>query len=191
MSFDHWVFESSSLSFLLPYRPSLRYVPCLKTTLRPWDQMLSSTASAWTGVWDSVAIWMLSCFFFWETHFWWLDSFQLCWDYRDHAFDEGWFDDTCHFLICHVFDAILEHIPISDMILQILTGLHAYPHSRDMRWDDGVFVILWRSFSRASLGPFSQTCYAPDAIQGHISVLDEICRSSRSCVFIPTCGVCA
>ena len=37
------------------------------------------------------------------------------------------------FLICHVFDAILEHIPISDMILQILTGLHAYPHSRDTR----------------------------------------------------------
>ncbi|KAL6318183.1 hypothetical protein AAG906_035688 [Vitis piasezkii] len=65
MSFDHWVFEPSFLSFLLPYRPSLRYVPCLKTTLRPWDQMSSSTASAWTY------------------------SFQLFWDYRDHAFDEG------------------------------------------------------------------------------------------------------
>ncbi|RVW17448.1 hypothetical protein CK203_085516 [Vitis vinifera] len=36
-------------SFLLPYHPSLRYVPCLKTTLRPWDQMSSLTASTWTG----------------------------------------------------------------------------------------------------------------------------------------------
>ncbi|KAL6333044.1 hypothetical protein AAG906_022713 [Vitis piasezkii] len=35
-------------SFLSPYHPSLRYVPCLKTTLRPWNQMSSSTASAWT-----------------------------------------------------------------------------------------------------------------------------------------------
>ncbi|KAL6310844.1 hypothetical protein AAG906_036893 [Vitis piasezkii] len=36
---DHRVFGPSFLSFLLPYHPSLRYVPCLKTTLRPWDQM--------------------------------------------------------------------------------------------------------------------------------------------------------
>ncbi|RVW41405.1 hypothetical protein CK203_095204 [Vitis vinifera] len=35
-------------SFLLPYHPSLYYVPCLKTTMRPWDQMSSSTASTWT-----------------------------------------------------------------------------------------------------------------------------------------------
>ena len=56
MSFDHWVFRPSFLSFLLPYHPSLRYVPCLKTTLRPWDQMSSLTTSAWTGVWDLVAI---------------------------------------------------------------------------------------------------------------------------------------
>ncbi|RVW86247.1 Pol polyprotein [Vitis vinifera] len=46
----HWVFGTSFPSFLSPYHPSLRYVPCLKTTLRPWDQMSSSTASAWTGV---------------------------------------------------------------------------------------------------------------------------------------------
>ncbi|RVW75305.1 hypothetical protein CK203_055363 [Vitis vinifera] len=38
------VFEPSFPSFLLPYYPSLRYVSCLKTTLRPWDQMSSSTA---------------------------------------------------------------------------------------------------------------------------------------------------
>ena len=45
-----------SLVFLCFYHPSLRYVPCLKTTLRPWDQISSSTASMWTGVWDSVDI---------------------------------------------------------------------------------------------------------------------------------------
>ena len=42
--FDHWVFGLSFLSFLLPYHPSLCYVPCLKIILRPWDQMSSSTA---------------------------------------------------------------------------------------------------------------------------------------------------
>ncbi|RVW99488.1 hypothetical protein CK203_038488 [Vitis vinifera] len=40
--------QKSFLSILLPYHPSLRYVPCLKTTLRPWDQMSSSTAHTWT-----------------------------------------------------------------------------------------------------------------------------------------------
>ncbi|WJZ94854.1 hypothetical protein VitviT2T_013679 [Vitis vinifera] len=50
MSFDHWVFEPSFLSFLSPYHLGLRYVPCLKTTLRPWDQMSSSAASTWTEV---------------------------------------------------------------------------------------------------------------------------------------------
>ncbi|RVW85560.1 hypothetical protein CK203_037485 [Vitis vinifera] len=50
MSFDHWVFEPSFLSFLSPYHLGLRYVPCLKTTLRPWDQMSSSAASTWTVV---------------------------------------------------------------------------------------------------------------------------------------------
>ena len=53
---DHRVFGPSFLSFLLPYHPSLRYVPCLKTTLRPWDQMSSSAASTWTGDWDLVDI---------------------------------------------------------------------------------------------------------------------------------------
>ena len=110
--FDHWVFGPSFPSFLSPYHPSLRYVPCLKTTLRPWDQISFSAASAWTGVWDSVAIWISSCFFFWETPFWRLDSFQLCWDYRDHAFDGGWFDDTWPFLIYHTSDAIHGHISV-------------------------------------------------------------------------------
>ena len=45
MCFDHRVFELSFPSFLSPYHPSLCYVPCLETTLRPWDQMSSSTTS--------------------------------------------------------------------------------------------------------------------------------------------------
>ncbi|RVW92750.1 hypothetical protein CK203_042625 [Vitis vinifera] len=40
----------SFLLFLSPYHLGLRYVPCLKTTLRPWDQMSSSAASTWTGL---------------------------------------------------------------------------------------------------------------------------------------------
>ena len=36
--------------------PSLHYFSCLKTTLRPWDQMLSSTAPTWISVWDLVDI---------------------------------------------------------------------------------------------------------------------------------------
>ncbi|RVW84685.1 Gag-Pol polyprotein [Vitis vinifera] len=54
----------SFLSFLSPYHLDLRYVPCLKTTLRPWDQMSSSAASTWTGL------------------------IQLCSDYQDREFDD-------------------------------------------------------------------------------------------------------
>ena len=54
--FDHWVFEPSFPSFLSPYHPNLRYVPCLKTTLRPWDQMSSLTSPTWTGVWDTCQV---------------------------------------------------------------------------------------------------------------------------------------
>ena len=52
----HWVFEPSFPSFLSPYHPSLRYVPCLETTQRPWDQASSSITSTWTGVWDLVDV---------------------------------------------------------------------------------------------------------------------------------------
>ncbi|RVW36542.1 hypothetical protein CK203_072854 [Vitis vinifera] len=48
MDFDHRVFELSFPSFLSPYHPNLHYVPCLKTILRPWDQISSSMASMWT-----------------------------------------------------------------------------------------------------------------------------------------------
>ena len=47
--FDHWVFEPSFLSFLSSYHLGLRYVPCLKTTLRPRDQTLSLTVFTWIG----------------------------------------------------------------------------------------------------------------------------------------------
>ena len=40
---DHWVFEPSFPSFLLPYHTlSLHYGPCHKTTLRPWDFFFDS-----------------------------------------------------------------------------------------------------------------------------------------------------
>ena len=54
--FDHSVFESSFPSFLSPYHPYLHYVLCLKTTLRPWDQMSSLTSPTWTGVWDTCQV---------------------------------------------------------------------------------------------------------------------------------------
>ena len=41
------VFEPSFLSFLSPYYLSLRYVPSLKTTLRPWLHTLCLTAHTW------------------------------------------------------------------------------------------------------------------------------------------------
>ncbi|KAL6348107.1 hypothetical protein AAG906_039262 [Vitis piasezkii] len=74
MSFDHWVFEPSFLSFLSPYHLGLRYVPCLKTTLRPWDQMSSLTASTWT----VFEIWLIFRY----------RLIQLCSDYRDREFDD-------------------------------------------------------------------------------------------------------
>ena len=74
--FYHWVFGHSFSSFLSPYHPNLRYVPCLKTTLRPWDQMSSLITPTWTGVWDLVKIWMSFCLFFWETFLRCLDSFS-------------------------------------------------------------------------------------------------------------------
>ena len=101
--FDHWVFGPSFPSFLSPQHPNLRYVPCLKTTLRPWDQMSSSTASAWAGVWDLVAFYISSCSFFWEAPFWWSDSFQLCLDYLDHAFVDGWFGAACFSDLLHIW----------------------------------------------------------------------------------------
>ena len=62
--FDHWVFGPSFPSFLSPYHPSLHYVLCFKTTLRPWDQISSSTNPSLIGAWDLIDIWISSCFFF-------------------------------------------------------------------------------------------------------------------------------
>ena len=41
------IFEPSFLSFLSPYYLSLRYVSCLKTTLRSWLHTLCLTAHTW------------------------------------------------------------------------------------------------------------------------------------------------
>ena len=54
--FYYWVFEPNFPSFLLPNHPNLHYVPCLKTIMRQWDQISSSIALIWTGVWDLVDI---------------------------------------------------------------------------------------------------------------------------------------
>ena len=53
--FYHWVFGPSFPSFLLTYHPSLRYVPCLKTTLA-MGLMSCSTTPTWPSVWDLVDI---------------------------------------------------------------------------------------------------------------------------------------
>ena len=133
--FYHWVFEPSFPLFLSPYHLGLHYVLCLKTTLRPWDQMSSSTASTWTGVWDLVDIWISSCFFFWESYLWCLDLIQLCLDYRDHALDDGWFDVTWFFWFI-TYSMSYWGIFRFRRGLQIFRELHAYPHLRDVRLDD-------------------------------------------------------
>ena len=104
MGFYHWVVGPSFISFLSPYHPSLHYVSCLKTTLRPWDQMSSSIAPTWTGVWDLVNIWMSSCLFFWETLLRCLDLFSTVdLDYWDHTFDDGRFGDIWFYDLSHIW----------------------------------------------------------------------------------------
>ena len=63
--FDHWVFELSFFSFFSPYHPGLCYVLCLKTTLRPQDQMLSLIVFR-MGLCRLVEVQLLLCFLLWE-----------------------------------------------------------------------------------------------------------------------------
>ena len=79
--FDHWVFEPSFPSFLSPYHPGLRYVPCLKITLRPQDQMLSLTVFIWKGLCRLVEVNSLLCFLF-GRYFWKHLVALSCWAYR-------------------------------------------------------------------------------------------------------------
>ena len=79
--FDHWVFEPSFPSFLSPYHLGLRYVACLKTTLRPWDQTLSLTVFTWRVYVD----WLKysRCYAFSYERYLWKHLVALfCWVYR-------------------------------------------------------------------------------------------------------------
>ena len=107
-----FIHKGMGFSFLSPYRPSIRYVPCLKTTLRPWDQMSSSTTPTWTCIWDLVNIWISSCFFFWEGPLWCLDPIQL-WIWIT-GITRSMMNDLMSpdFLIYHTFKAILGHISV-------------------------------------------------------------------------------
>ncbi|KAL6347668.1 hypothetical protein AAG906_026196 [Vitis piasezkii] len=60
-------------SFMSPYHPSLHYVSCLKTILRPWDQMSSSTAPTWTR----------------DASLMFRSVFSVDLDYWDRTFDDG------------------------------------------------------------------------------------------------------
>ena len=122
MGFDHWVFELSFPSFLSPYHPSLHYVPCLKTTLRPWDQISSSTTSMWTSVWDSVDIQIFAM------HLLLGDISQM---FRSVSTVFGlpgsrvwWGMIRCHlfFLVCRTSDAILGHIPFRRIFMDFRRG---------------------------------------------------------------------
>ncbi|RVX20588.1 hypothetical protein CK203_002639 [Vitis vinifera] len=85
----------SFLSFLSPYNLGLRYVPCLKTTLRPWDQMSSSAASTWAG------------------HLGYMCTIQL-W-IRMTSVTCATMDDFMTFVLrtCRALDVILGHISFS------------------------------------------------------------------------------
>ena len=158
--FHHWVFVPSFPSFLLLYHPSLRYVPYLKTTLRPWDHMSSSTAPTWTGIWDLVDIWISSCFFFKETSFWCLDSIQL-WIWIT-GITCLMMDDLMSpdFLIYHTFDAILGHISFRLRFVDFHGVACSSPLTRitHLMMDD--LILFGYSIYHAS-----------DAILGHISIL--------------------
>ena len=135
------------------YYPSLRYVLCLKTTLRPWDQMSSSTALL-VRIWDLVNIYISSCFFFWETHFLVLDPIQL-WI---------WMTGITHLIMD---DLMLFNFPTyrtSKAILGIFPFRLGFIDLHEVAWSSSLtrcmsnwwfIVILSWSPSRVSLGPFS------------------------------------
>ena len=93
--FDRWVFEPSFPSFLSPYHLGLRYVPCLKTTLRPRDQTLSLTVFTWTGFCRLVEVWSLLCSFLWKILLeafgfslaWHIDVWWIFWVWRQFIED--------------------------------------------------------------------------------------------------------
>ncbi|RVW37578.1 Gypsy retrotransposon integrase-like protein 1 [Vitis vinifera] len=179
MSFDHWVFEPSFLSFLSPYHLGLRYVPCLKTTLRPWDQMSSSAASTWTGL------------------------IQLCSDYQDplrstqpvrtsrhldaimplHLGGTSW--------IC-VHDSVMDSddhcYMMTDDFCRSISDLSCIrcPYWGIFSVSDEIYGLSW--VTCAMMDDFMtfvlRTCRAPDAILGHIP-FRRIFMDLRRARFIP------
>ena len=109
----------------------------------------------------------LPCIFFWETLLRCYDSFQPCLDYRDHMFDERWFDVT------YISWFVARQMPYWG-IFRFGRSLWIFAEVTCSRIDDSMLSDLW---------PITHF----DAIQGHISISDEIYRSWGSCVLILIC----
>ena len=62
------IFEPSFLSFLSPYYLSLRYVPCLKTTIRLWLHTLYLTAHTWAILEIGWRLFLIA---------WWMKSYDI------------------------------------------------------------------------------------------------------------------
>ncbi|RVW61619.1 hypothetical protein CK203_065872 [Vitis vinifera] len=147
--------EPSFLSFLSPYHLGLRYVPCLKTTLRPWDQMSSSAASTWAAPEIHPArsalldTWMSSCLSIWEVTCAMMDDFM-----------------TFVLRTCRAPDAILGHIPFRRIFMDLCRGAYFGSDEIYRSWGSRVPILIWRDvdvrlhFVRilrgASLESFSQ-----------------------------------
>ncbi|RVW45299.1 Pol polyprotein [Vitis vinifera] len=152
-SSDPWLM--SFLSFLSPYHLGLRYVPCLKTTLRPWDQMSSSAASTWAAPEIHPArsalldTWMSSCLSIWEVTCAMMDDFM-----------------TFVLRTCRAPDAILGHIPFRRIFMDLCRGAYFGSDEIYRSWGSRVPILIWRDvdvrlhFVRilrgASLESFSQ-----------------------------------
>ncbi|KAL6348232.1 hypothetical protein AAG906_003098 [Vitis piasezkii] len=166
----------SFLSFLLPYHPSLRYVPCLKTTLRPWDQMSSLTASTWTVVFGLPGSHGYDLYLVEPPR-----SFQLGPHFSTlgchHASPSGryildiWarFNDFMTFVLqtCRAPDAILGHIFHFGCDLWIFTY---------------VACSMIDDFMSPDFRPIIHRCHTRAYFRSI-----EIFRSSWSCMLIPIC----
>ena len=128
MGFYHWVFESCFLSFLSPYYLSLRYVPSLKTTLRPWHHTLHLIALMWAilGI-GSRAFWL-----------WWTKScgMTLHWDIATL--------ESFYWVCNHSVWYIALGCTFLDRGLIFLDDHPAEAYSSQSMMDFWVMVIHWR-----------------------------------------------
>ena len=150
------VFEPSFLSFLSPYYLSLRYVPSLKTTLRPWLHTLCLMAHAWAileisrrlflgawwmGSWDDDLHWGIPLLSMMDFH-WWRFLSGCCLALRHSQFASSlglrWIRSCGMTLYWGI--AILERVFIGDTVT-LLDTLHwdtLYSLMVDS-WDDDLF----------------------------------------------------